>query len=554
MKRNWLKTITVSGLCLALLTGCGGGGSSSGAKTVSVNLGSEPPEMLSFMTTDSASGNVLRHTVEPLITLDEHNQATPGVAKEVPTKENGGISEDGKTITFTLNPDAKWQDGTQVKASDFEYAWDLMFNVTTGSQYAATWAPLIEGASEVLAAKTDADREKAMAKKGYKADDEAGTFTVKLTNPYPYFVSLMSFYSFAPLNKDAFEATGKTLADRVKTYGTDMDKFLGNGPYKFKEWVHEDKIVLEKNENYWNAENVKIEEITFRMLTDTNTMLNEFESGSIDMIGLTGEQASKLKEEGKNVQTFADGGVWYFLFNTQKAPYNNTKVRKALTMAVDVEGYISNVRKDSSQVAPTFTAPSVQDGEFTKSLGNLYPDRKNYTEAKKLLEEGLKEEGMSINDFKITLLGDEGDDALKMYAFFQEEWQKNLGVKADINQVTFKQRVSDMSKGKFDIVFAGWSADYDDPMSYLEIVKSDNGNNNGKYNNPEFDELLNKANAEVDANKRLEYLKEAEKIVAEECPIGVLFHRYTTFVTSDKLTGVQRTAFKNIDLRFADVK
>ena len=132
-------------------------------------------------------------------------------------------------------------------------------------------------------------------------------------------------------------------------------------------------------------------------------------------------------------------------------------MRKALTMAVEVEGYISSVRKDSSQTAPTFTAPSVNEGEFTKSLGNLYPDRKNYTEAKKLLEEGLKEEGMSIDDFKITLLGDEGDDALKMYAFFQEEWQKNLGVKADINQVTFKQRVSDMTAGKFDIVFAGWS-------------------------------------------------------------------------------------------------
>lgn len=549
MKRNWLKTIAVSGLCLALLTGCGGGGSASGSKSVSVNLSSEPPEMLSFMTSDSTSGNVLRHVMEGLVALDENDQPIPGVAKEVPTKENGGISEDGKTVTFKLNPDAKWQDGTQIKASDFEYAWDQMFNITNGSTYAATWAPLIVGAQDVLKAKTDDARAKAMEKKGYKADDEAGTFTVQLTNPYPYFVSLMSFYNFAPLNKDAYEKAGG-----VKTYGTDMDKFLGNGPFKFKEWTHEDSIVLEKNENYWNKDSIKLDQITFRMLTDTNTMLNEFESGSIDMIGLTGEQASKLKEENKNVQTFADGGVWYFLFNTTKAPYNNAKVRKALTMAVDVEGYISSVRKDSSQTAPTFTAPSVNEGEFTKSLGNLYPDRKNYTEAKKLLEEGLKEEGMSIDDFKITLLGDEGDDALKMYAFFQEEWQKNLGVKADINQVTFKQRVSDMTAGKFDIIFAGWSADYNDPMSYLEIVKSDNGNNNGKYNNPKFDELLNKANAEVDINKRLDYLREAEKIVAEECPIGVLFHRYTTFVTSDRLTGIQRTAYKNIDLRFADVK
>ena len=113
MKKNWLKSITASGLCLAMLAGCGGGGASSGS--VSVNLASEPPEMLSFLNTDSTSGNVLRHVMEGLVTLDENNKAIPGVAKEVPTKENGGISEDGKTVTFKLNPEAKWSDGTQVK-------------------------------------------------------------------------------------------------------------------------------------------------------------------------------------------------------------------------------------------------------------------------------------------------------------------------------------------------------------------------------------------------------------------------------------------------------
>ena len=161
---------------------------------------------------------------------------------------------------------------------------------------------------------------------------------------------------------------------------------------------------------------------------------------------------------------------------------------------------------------------------------------------------------MKISDLTVHLVGDEGDDALKNYAFLQEEWQKNLGVETKIDQVTFKSRVDKMSKGDFSVVFAGWSADYDDPMSYLEIVKSDNGNNNGKYNNPKFDELLNKANKELDSNKRQKLLQDAEKLIAEECPIGVLYHRYTTYVTSDKLVGEQRTAYKNMDFRFADVK
>lgn len=551
MKRNWFTKTIASVSCLAMLVGCGSGGgnSESGTKAVTVNLGSEPPEMLSFMTTDSTSGNVLRHTMETLVTLDGNNEPIPGVAKEVPTQENGGISEDGKTITFTLNPDAKWQDGTQVKASDFEYAWDQLFNVENGAGYASTWAPLIVGASEVYAAKTDADREKALQNKGYKADDEAGTFTVQLTKPYAYFVSLMSFYSFAPLNKDAYEKAGG-----VTTYGTDMDKFLGNGPYKFKEWNHEDSIVLEKNENYWNKDEIKIDQITFRMITDTNTMLNEFENGSIDMIGLTGEQATNLRDQGKDVQTFVDGGSWYFLFNTTKSPYNNAKVRKALTLGVDAEGYIKNIRKDASTVATAFTTEAVQEGKFVESLGNLYPRSTDYTEAKKLLTEGLAEEGMKPEDLTLTLLGDEGDDALRMYAFFQEEWQKNLGITVKVDQVTFKTRIERMNNGDFDIVFAGWSPDYNDPKSYLEIVQTGNGNNNGKYSNDEYDALLEQADLETDANKRNEILKQAEELFAEECPLGPVFHRSTSYICSDRLTGVQRTAYKNIDLRFADVK
>ncbi len=132
MKRNWFAKFATSLVCLAMLVGCGGGGNSesgSGTKAVTVNLGTEPPEMLSFMTTDSTSGNVLRHTMETLITLDGNDEPIPGVAKEVPTKENGGIFEDGLTITFNLNPEAKWQDGTQVKASDFEYAWDQLSSI-----------------------------------------------------------------------------------------------------------------------------------------------------------------------------------------------------------------------------------------------------------------------------------------------------------------------------------------------------------------------------------------------------------------------------------------
>lgn len=587
MKKNWLKSITASGLCLAMLAGCGGGGASSGS--VSVNLASEPPEMLSFLNTDSTSGNVLRHVMEGLVTLDENNKAIPGVAKEVPTKENGGISEDGKTVTFKLNPEAKWSDGTQVTAKDFEFAWDQLFSPTNGAGYASTWSPLIVGATDYLnvaatlqqefvdakKAKEETDKDgntkvvinkdaqaeydkilkdrtaKALEGKGWKAVDDT-TFTVQLTGPYVYFVNLMAFYNFAPLQQKAYENGGG-----LEKYANDMEGFLGNGPFKFKEWKHDDKIVLEKNENYWNKDAIKLNEITFRMISDTNTMLNEFENGTIDMIGLTGEQANNLKKDGKNVLNYADGSVWYFEFNHKSKGLNNAKVRKALSLAYDGDAYIKTVKGDQSTLATAFTAPTVDNGDFNKSLGNLYQrptSEKDYADLKNLLAEGLKEEGLSIDNFTVTILGDTGDDALKQYAFFQEQWQKHLGIKVKINQVEFKTRIANMQSGNFDIVFAGWSADYDDPMSYLDLWLTGGGNNHGHYSNPQYDQLIAKALVSGDANERKELFAKAEKIISEDYPIGIIYNRVRSYICSDKLTGVVRNAFSDLDLRFAEAK
>lgn len=542
MKRNWFKTILASGLSLAMLAGCGGGSGSSTA-AVSVNLASEPPEMLSFMTTDSTSGNVLRHVMEGLITLDADNKAVPGVAKEVPTKENGGISDDGKTITFTLNPDAKWQNGDQVTAKDFEFAWDQLFTQDNGAQYASTWAPLIVGAEDMLAGKE--------TEKGWKAVDDT-TFEVKLTNPCVYFVNLMAFYNFCPLQEKAYKDGGG-----LDKYGNDMEGFVGNGPFKFKSWDHDDKIVLEKNENYWNKDNVKLDEITFRMISDTNTALNEFENGTIDMIGLTGEQAANLEKDGKNVLNYSDGSVWYFEFNEKVKGLNNAKVRQALSLAYDADSYIKTVKGDQSTIATCFTAPAVDSGNFTKSVGNLYERPKtdeDYAKLKALLEEGLKEEGLSLSDFTLTILGDTGDDALKNYAFFQEEWQKHLGITVKVNQVEFKTRIANMQSGDFDVVFAGWSPDYDDPMNFLDLWLTGGGNNHGGYANSEYDALIKKALSSGDADERKELFTQAEKIIATDYPVGTIYNRVKSYICSDKLTGVVRNAFSDIDLRYAEVK
>lgn len=600
MKMNQAGKLVLSSLMgLSLLAGCGSSGRADGE--VAVNLASEPPQMTSFLTTDSTSGNVLRHVVVGLTTLDENDKPVPGVA------ESWDI--DGNTYTWKLRQDSKWNNGDPVTAHDFEFAFDELFRTSNGAGYASTWAAYIEGANEVMeatsikmcpvtvsddelkdatldkesgnyvnadgtpiadkdknkldengdpvsekCAETDAEaaaREKAVeeayANKGWKAVDDY-TFEVTYTGPYPYIPDLMAFYNFAPVNQKLYEEYGG-----LQGYGQEADKIAYNGPFTITSWNHEDSMILEKNENYYDKNSIKLNKIDFKMIKDSAAALNGYENGDLDMAGLSGEQYQKYTEEGKTTYAYDDGGNWYFQFNTTKKPFNNKKVRKAMALGIDVQSYIDTVVLNDSKVGQSFTTPSVQNGEFHDKVGQLYDrDNNDFSAAKAMLEEGLKEEGMTLADFKPSLLGDSGDNPLKSYAFFQEQWSKNLGVEVSIDQVEFKTRLERMDTQQFDIVFAGWSLDYNDPMTYLDLWLTNGGNNQGKYSNPEYDALINNAYKEGDAAKREEMLIKAEKIIAEDVPVGVVYYRTRNYVTSERLKGVQRSAFRDIDLRFAE--
>lgn len=545
-----IKKLFLSLLAVSMLAGCGGNGKADGE--ITINLGSEPPEMLTFLTTDTTSGNVLRHVIETLIRLDENNKAAPGVAKEVPTKENGGVSEDGKTIVFNLNPDAKWHNGDPVTAQDFEFAWDQLFKLSNGGNYASTWAPLIKGASEVLACQDDASYEKALENKGWKASEDGLTFTVELTGPYVYFVNLMAFYSFAPVQEKAYVAGGG-----LDKYGNDVEGYLMNGPFVIESWEHESNLVLVKNENYWNKDAVKLNKITMEMISDSNTAMNVFDDGTCDMIGISGDYVQTYKDNGVDVKEYGDGSTWYFEFNTAQPGLNNAKVRKALTYAYDVPQFVEKLIKNSSADAKTFTPKAINGGDFSKAMGDLYNrtyDDKQWADAKALLEEGLKEEGIKVEDFSLTILGDVSDTAKKNYEYFQAQWQEHLGIKVEIQQVEFQDRLNKMDQKDFGVVFAGWGPDYDDPMTFLDLWVTDGGNNHTSWSNAEYDECVAKALVEADATKRMEYLKRCEEIIATEFPVGVIYERNRSYLTSERLHGVIRNAFSDIDLTKAYTK
>lgn len=515
------------------------------ADSVTTNIGAEPPDMNSVTTTDSTAISIMRDTLEGLVMLNQENEVIPGVA------ESWDISDDKMTYTFHLRDNAMWSNGDKVTANDFVFAWTQLFTSQTGAQYAGTWAPYIKGAKEMLET-GDASNF------GVVAEDEK-TLKVTLTSPTEYFLSVLAFPNFYPINEAFWNEVGG-----VDKYGRDADKMLYNGPYMMSEWQHEDHVTIKKNDKYWDKANKAfIPTVNMVMIAESGAALNSFQGGEVDMIGLSGEQRDLLKSEGVVTGEYMDGAVAYLEFNTLNGKegsvssdavgkaLGNAKVRRALTLAVDVESYLKNVAKSSSSVADGIVTPSVANGEYAKARGSLIDRSKSSDELKALLEEGLKEAGVSLKDFKPVLSTDEGDNALKMVTFIQNEWKTKLGVEMTVEQLPFKNRLDKMSKKTYDIVVSLWGPDYDDPMTYLDIMASTSGNNHTGWANKDFDNLLKQAYLETDSQKRQQFFIDAEKLLMEEMPVGPLYFRARDYIVSDKMTGVVRNAFQDTLLKYA---
>ncbi len=519
----------------------------TGPKEVTVNLSSEPPELNSVLTTSTGSGNVLRHIVDGLTALDANDKPQPAVA------EKWDITDENRTYTFHLREGMKWSNGEPVTANDFVYSWTQLFTPEVAAPYAGTWAGMILGASEHLnGEEPSAEVRTELDAKGYeglpmgfKAVDDY-TLQVTLTNPYPYFLDVLAFYSFAPLNQKGVEAIG------WDTYAKEFDSIVTNGAYKMTSWAHESEIVLEKNTEYYKADSIKIDKITMVMITDAGTALNAFQTGEVDFINVNAENRQILEAQGVEIHQQNDGSCWYFEFNNTLPGLNNAKVRKALTLGVDAETFVKSVVNNNSTVANSFVPPAVSSGEFAAAVGPQLT-RGDYAAAKALLDEGLAEEGLTVADFHPVLIADDTSAAQKYSAFFQEQFKTNLGVDVKVELMTYKNRIERMQNNEFSIVMAGWGPDYNDPMTFLDLFVTGSGNNHTQYSNPAYDKLVDDARKEPDPAKRTQIMIQIEELLAQDMPVGYIYNRVKDYVLSDKLTGYVATAFTDMSLLEADV-
>lgn len=546
MKKNISMLAGIALLAGTILAGCTGGGqapttqpagegttqeaaapASNVEQIFRANLTSEPSTADPGLAKDATSGTLVRATFDGLTRLDGDSKPMNSVASDVK------LSDDNLVYTFTLR-DSKWSNGDPVTAHDFEFAWKRALDPNFGAEYAYQLY-YIKNAEKAHKGEVSADQV------GVKALDDK-TLEVTLENPTPFFLQLTAFYTYYPVNKKVVEENPK--------WAMEAATHVSNGPFKLTAWEHKSKIVLEKNEHYWDKDAVKLDKIDFAMIEDDNTALSMFENGELDWAGqplggLPVDAVPALKDAGKLV-VHPKATMYWYKMNTTKGPLANVNIRKALSLAVDRQAIVDNI----TQVGQVPTMGMLPQSMIIKKEG--YFKDNDVETAKQYLQEGMKELGVTQLP-TITLSYNTTDRHKKIAEAIQDQWKKALGIDVKLMNKEFKVHLDDMHQLNYEVARIGWNADFNDPINYLEMFRDQNtGNNDTGWENARYQELLKLSATENDPAKRTQLFAEAEEIFMNDMPLIPLFTDVDIWVQSDKVKGVQVDGLGFIDLKWAE--
>nr|WP_302053238.1 peptide ABC transporter substrate-binding protein [Bacillus sp. FJAT-29790] len=528
------------------LAACGGknnadGGDKGGTKDTEkksdvnqelrVNIREEPPALHPGLATDSTSGNVLRQISEGLTRINPEGKPEEAMAEKI------DVSEDLKVYTFTLR-DAEWSNGDPVTAKDFETAWKWVLDPANQSEYSEILY-YIKGAEAAHSGEGSLDDV------GVKSVDEK-TLEVTLENPTPYFTELTAFYTYLPFNSKVAEANPNWAHDAGAN-------FTSNGPFVMKEWAHNDKIVLEKNDKYWDANTVKLDKIEMYMINDENTELSMYENGELDWAGQpTGELPTDamqaLKDEG-SLTTHTIAGVYKYKFNTTVAPFDNVNIRKAFALAINRQELIDNITQGEQVPAMALVPPTI----FPESEKGYFKDN-DVEKAKEYLQKGLEEMGLKDPSElpAVTLSYNTNESHQKIAQAIQDMWKQNLGVEVTLDNQEWKVYLDKLHTLDYQVGRLGWLADFNDAITFLELYRDANGGNNDTgWSNKEFKDLLVKSASEADPDVRKQLLKDAEAIIMDEMPVAPIYFYTFNWVKNDKLKDVHVSDTGEVQYKWA---
>lgn len=500
-------------------------------KGITVQIGPNPETLDPALNSAVDGGNMLITLFETLLIIDQDNKVQPGQA------ESYTVSPDGLTWTFTMRDGLKWSDGTDLTAKDFEYSFKRMVNPDTAAPYAATCLGMIDGFDAAQAGDPDA--------LNVKASDDGKTLTIVLSYPCSYFDKMAAFASMSPVQQATVEANGDAWCTSAET-------FVSNGPYMITEWTPSERIVLTKNPNYvggWDSSKIVSDSITLLLLEDSSASFAAYNSGEAVLIKdvPTDEIPSLTKaEDGGDFYVDPILGTYYVSMNLQRDAFKDAKVRKALALAIDRDYVANTIMQGTYSAASNLVGPSIVDaqGYFYDNANGGSPYiaadyEANMAEAKKLLEEAGYPNGEGYPTIEYST-NDSGYH-VPLAEYLQQVWG-DLGITLTISKMEWSAFTAARRAGEYDVARNGWVMDYNDPSNMIELFCTDNGNNDGKYSNADFDAAV-EASKVADVAEHFAQLHKAEDILMEDMGCIPVAYYNEFWLQSSSLKGVWHSPY-----------
>ena len=555
-RRNFLKVAGVGAAALGLAacggsksgsTAASGNASSAGSSTGSINTagftvqyGSNPETLDPALNSAVDGGNTIITVFETLLIINENNETVPGQA------ESWTTSEDGLTWTFTMRDGLKWSDGTDLNAKDFEYSFKRMADPDTAAPYAETCLGMIDGFEEA-AGFPDADGnptvEPNLDALNVKASDDGKTLTIVLGYPCSYFDKIAAFAAMSPVQKATVEANGDAWC-------TSPDTYVCNGPYMITEWTPSERIVLTKNPNYvggWDNSKIVSDSITLLLLEDSSASFAAYNSGEAVLIKdvPTDEIPSLTKaEDGGDFYVDTILGTYYVSLNLKRDAFKDAKVRKALSLAIDRDYVANTIMQGTYSTADSIVGPGIVDenGYFHDNGNAPYISadyEANLAEAKKLLAEAGYPNGEGYPTIEYSC--NDAGYHVPLAEYLQQAWG-DLGITLTISKMEWSSFTAARRAGEYDVARNGWVMDYNDPSNMLDLFCSGNGNNDGKYSNPEFDAAI-EASRVADVSEHFAQLHKAEDILMEDTGCLPIAYYNDYWLQSSSLKGTWHSPY-----------
>jgi len=467
-----------------------------------INNAGEPEWLDPNKCADGNGGEILWNTFAGLV------QAHPATLEPLPDiATHWDISEDGRTYTFRLRP-SKWSDDRPLTAHDFVYSFRRLVDPATASKY-ATNGHIFQGGAAISRGAA------APATLAVHALDDL-TLEVTLVNPIPYFLNFLTFYSFMPIPRHLLEDLAARGID--PELWTRPEHVVCNGPYRMTEWKFRQRMVFEKNPQYWDATNVRLERVRVAMVESYTTALNMYAAGEFDWPGSNTSLPAEFLDELARYHDFHRHpylAVYYYWINTQAPPLDDPLVRRALSLAIDREALVTHVAR-GGQIPSASLVPDGLAGYRALSLPLFDPE-----EARQLLREAGYAKPADLPP--IALMYNTSEGHKQVAEAIQQMWKKELGIRVELENQEWKVFLANAEQLNFQVCRMGWTGDYADPFTFLELLTTACGNNHSNWSSPDYDALLRGANRESDPATRLKLLREAEALAIAAQPLIPLY-------------------------------